>query len=113
MNDTSWRLEEFTRHLNRLTEVSSAVQTASGKAREAQDSNGNAFGYLFGWAVAPVLNSLCGDVGTYSDKLAKAMSASAKGIEYSRNAYAQTEQDNIDRAREVEQELNQTREGMR
>ncbi|HQE32976.1 MAG TPA: hypothetical protein PLG38_13270 [Propionibacteriaceae bacterium] len=107
MNDTTWKLEEFDRHASRLKAVGESVATAGTSTQAARDSNGQAFGYLFGWAVTPVLNLVCGDVGDYSADLAEAMDASADGIEFSKKAYAATEQDNIDRVGTVEQELAQ------
>ena len=109
MNDTTWRLEEFDRHLRRLTDVSTSVAAAGKKTQQATDANGGAFGFLFGWAVTPALNALCGDVGGFSASLSEAVSASSDGISESRKLYALTEQDNVDRTREVEQELNEAR----
>ena len=63
---TSWDLAEFRKHSGRLGEVAAKVEAAAGKAKEAQDSNGQAFGILFGSIVAPLLNLVCGDTEEYA-----------------------------------------------
>lgn len=102
---TQWQLSEFDRHSKRLADVSTKVAVAGQHLNEALGSNGNAFGMLFGWAVAPGLDALCGNVQDFSHDLHDAINASATGIMEARTAYDLTEHDNIDRSKQVEAAL--------
>jgi hypothetical protein len=99
---TSWDLAEFRKHSGRLGEVAAKVEAAAGKAKEAQDSNGQAFGILFGSIVAPLLNLVCGDTEEYARKLAEAVSNSAENIDRTAKSYEQSEQDRADSLVEVD-----------
>ena len=98
MSNVTFDLSEFDRHGAHLQEVSAAVSKAQQSARAAMDSNGQAFGLLFGWAVAPVLNAVCGGVGTYSSELGQLLSTSASGISRDKASYSLTETDNVEAA---------------
>lgn len=101
MSSMTFDLSEFDKHAAHLQEVSASVAKARQSAQAAMDSNGAAFGTLFGWAVSPVLNAVCGGVGTYSADLAQLLAASADGIRTGKAGYSITETDNADEAHTI------------
>lgn len=99
MNSVTFDLSEFDRHNTHLQQVCEEVAVAQQAVQAGMTSNGDAFGSLFGWAVAPALNAICGGVSTYSADLGQLLSVSAQGIARDRADYAQAEAANAEAAR--------------
>lgn len=107
MNDTSWRNGEFDKHTTRLQTVSGSVQKSAAQAGKLQAGNGDCYGKIFGWAVAPALNLVAGKDVEFGQELATAISACATQMAKTRDDYAATEESNIAAIKQIEAELNQ------